>query len=355
MTTAHSPLFCQDGIDAAYPVTIQGPGADALFVSDNKYTGIFVIDKGVTASISGLTLTDSFTSTAAVVDYGSLNLSACTISGNTGVGHAGGPAGISPGGGRYVQGSASVTGSSITNNQAGGVYVSGTASISNCMIANNVGPRPGGEVGGDGAVTLTDCTITGNDGSWGANVYKAGTLTVIGCTITNEAGPFSINGGGVFEKGTGKLYNSTISGNSPDGEEGGLCNEGSLSVTECTISGNACSDGDGVFNKAGTATFTNCTITGNTAGQSGGNLYSEHGAKLTLYNTIVAGNTSGRSAADIGGPAADHVTGTYNLVGTGGSGGLANDGTNVLDVSDPGLATLGNHGGSTETFIHGDL
>ena len=63
----------------------------------------------------------------------------------------------------------------------------------------------------------------------------------------------------------------------------------------------------------------------------------------------MAGNTSGDAAADIGGLAPSDVTGTYNLVGTGGSGGLTNDGTNVLGVALPGLAALGNYGGSTQT------
>ena len=35
-------------------------------------------------------------------------------------------------------------------------------------------------------------------------------------------------------------------------------------------------------------------------------------------------------------------------MGTGGSGGLTDDGTNVLDVADPGLAALGDYGGSTQ-------
>ena len=73
-------------------------------------------------------------------------------------------------------------------------------------------------------------------------------------------------------------------------------------------------------------------------------------ARSTLTDTIVAGNTNPSDASDIGGT---NVSGSYNLIGTGGSGGLVNgvNGNIVLtSLTDLGLAPLGNYGGPTQTM-----
>ena len=44
------------------------------------------------------------------------------------------------------------------------------------------------------------------------------------------------------------------------------------------------------------------------------------------------------------------MSGSYNLIGTGGSGGLSASDHNLLNEADPGLETLGNNGGSTSTI-----
>jgi hypothetical protein len=67
-----------------------------------------------------------------------------------------------------------------------------------------------------------------------------------------------------------------------------------------------------------------------------------------LTNTIVAGNANtSHAASDISGSA----TGTNNLIGTGGAGGLVNGvGGNLVGVASVLLAPLGNYGGSTQTM-----
>jgi hypothetical protein len=67
-----------------------------------------------------------------------------------------------------------------------------------------------------------------------------------------------------------------------------------------------------------------------------------------MTDTIVAGNTGSGGAADIGGPDPSGVTGTYNQIGAGSSGGIqgGSDGNIVLtSLIDLGLAPLGNYGG----------
>jgi hypothetical protein len=73
-----------------------------------------------------------------------------------------------------------------------------------------------------------------------------------------------------------------------------------------------------------------------------------------LTDTIVAGNTGpGGAASDIGGLEAAVVTGSFNLIGTGGSGGIQDgaQGNIVLaSLAGLGLAPLGDYGRSTQTI-----
>ena len=97
----------------------------------------------------------------------------------------------------------------------------------------------------------------------------------------------------------------------------------------------------------------NTTIADNdvASGGSGGGL--DVAGTATLDNTIVALNTNGTGS----GAPADDIVGTvastapFNLIGTGGAGGLTN-GTNgnQVGVANPGLGTLANDGGPTQTI-----
>ena len=140
-----------------------------------------------------------------------------------------------------------------------------------------------------------------------------------------------------------------------------------LTVTNSTIANNSAGDqGGGIWNYGGTLTATNSTIaynSYNSAGYGGGGIGNGfNGAEVgtaMLENTIVVLNTygtgSGAPASDIS--VADGGTvssaSAYNLIGTGGSGGLVN-GTNgnQVGVADPGLDPNGlqNNGGPTQTI-----
>jgi hypothetical protein len=132
---------------------------------------------------------------------------------------------------------------------------------------------------------------------------------------------------------------------------GGLGNGGSTTVTNSTIADNAATQGGGVINE-GTLTLVNATIAGNhvASGGIGGGLDVSAGT-ATIDNTIIALNTSGALASDIAGTVA--MASAFNLIGTGGTGGLTN-GTNhnQVGVADPGLDPNGlqNNGGPTQTI-----
>ena len=121
-----------------------------------------------------------------------------------------------------------------------------------------------------------------------------------------------------------------------------------MTLTNCTVAGNSSViDGGGVSTLGGTMTLADCTVSGNSVAGTFGGGVANYGGTATLTDTIVAGNTSSSSPSDIGGT----VAGTYDLIGTGGSGGLVDgvDG-NVVGVADPVLGALGDYGGLTETI-----
>ena len=124
-------------------------------------------------------------------------------------------------------------------------------------------------------------------------------------------------------------------------------NEGTATVTNSTIANNSDVGGFG-GGIDGSITGVNDTIAYNTATYGGGGLWGD----FTLNNSLIALNTSGTGTPD-------DISGTvssasaYNLIGTGGSGGLVN-GTNgnQVGVADPGLDPNGlqNNGGPTQTI-----
>jgi hypothetical protein len=227
-----------------------------------------------------------------------------------------------------------------------------TASISGLTITGGGGTadRGGGLLNLTGAnLTLTNCTVTGNTASrTGGGLANYGTATLISCSV---AGNNTKNGGGLFNFSgrTMTLTNCTVSGNKAGMNGGGLANYGSLILTNCTVSNNSATNGGGLLGN-GTMTVTSCTISGNSA-SSGGGMQSQSGS-AAFTDTIVARNTNNSNppgASDIAG--ASIVTGVFNLIGTGGSGGLTNGvNGNIVGVTDPDLGSLGPYGGATQTM-----
>ena len=298
--------------------TIAGPAA-GVTISGGENSRVFQVDNGATATLSGLTITGGSggASGDGLYNNGAATLTDCTITGN----------------------SAGVAGGGLANN-------TGTMTIVACTIGGNFGNVGGGVSNNGGAVTISDSTISGNsagivNGGGLLNSSSSGTATLTDCTIVGNSTP---DGGGVanYYNGTLTLTDCTVSGNAAAGNGGGLRNIGTATLTDCTVSGNAAGNTGGVANYR-SVTFTDCTISGNSASNIGGVF---NGNTAALTNTIVASNVAGGNASDIIGM----VTGSNNLIGTGGSGGLVNgqDG-NLVGVAAPLLAPLGDHGGPTQT------
>jgi hypothetical protein len=226
-----------------------------------------------------------------------------------------------------------------------------------------------------GTVSISGLTISNGNASLGGGIYNQGTLTLTSCTISGNSVNGSNTSGGGIANGTTSgtailtITNSTISGNAADGGNnsgGGIINTtgsgtATLTITNSTISGNSVNAvngfGGGIYNSAlgGTATLTvtNSTMSGNSASNAGGGIYIAGSGTVTakLSNTIVAGNTksNGTTPDDIQGTTVDPSS-SFNLVGTGGSGGLTNANNNQVGVANARLAALANNGGPTQTM-----
>ena len=247
-----------------------------------------------------------------------------------------------------------ISGLTITNGDQGGIRnEKGTLAINNCVVTANSGAA--GVFNNGGTLTVNDSTVSNNTAGG----------------IDNEA-VFPVPPNPGFPAFL-TVNNSTISANSSTGLFGGIQNLTASSsppaiaiITNSTISGNSVTSTAGVggiHNIAivggnPTVVVTNSTVYGNSSNGSSGtggisnNTTSCVGACtriIRLRNTIVVGNLlNGSSPSDISG--AVDLNSLSNLIGTGGSGGLANGNNgNQVGVADAKLGPLTNNGGPTQT------
>ena len=168
------------------------------------------------------------------------------------------------------------------------------------------------------------------------------------------AGGQATNGGVAYNQGTLAISQAALVSNTAS-EAGGVVfveSNAILRVTSSTLSGNSAGVWGGAVANRGTNLFQYVTFAGNRAASGGGAIYNEAGsAPSTLLASIVAANTDYFGApSDISGPSPLNPDSFYNLIGTGGSGGLVNGvNSNLVGVADAGLAPLGDYGGRSVT------
>lgn len=352
--------------DLSHSVNIQGPGSSALTIepASGVSAGIFMIDSGVTANISGLTITkgSGFTGSGAspvpmvgggIDNAGTLNLSDCVVTGNTVTGTPGMPSITPP-----------FTGPGL--GEGGGIYNTGSLMVSNCTVSNNTA------VGGLGAGS-TLAGQGGNAGLGGGIYTNGGSVTIVDSTVSGNlaqggtaVGPHNPQGTGGDAQGGG-LYitgaqvvidNSTLSGNQALGGAGGNGSSPPSGTQTAGDGGNAF--GGGVYVASGTLSVTSGTIADNSsaggpAGTGGPNTVSFGsgsaggieiaGGTVRLADTILA-NTATTVAQDVEGPIQSNG---YNLIrNTNGGIFTGNTSTDLAGVN-PFLGPLKNNGGPTQT------
>ena len=167
-------------IEIATNLTIDGPGASALAVSGNNASQVFVVDTGVTATISGLTIENGSTSSlndgqgAGIVSNGTLTINNSDLVDNNAY----------IGGGVQNSGNLTVTGSRLSDNTGsyigGGIDNTGTLVVTGSIVSGNTSGEGGGGIMtfGGGTATVTDSTVSDNNGEYGAGIQDLGTLTL---------------------------------------------------------------------------------------------------------------------------------------------------------------------------------
>ena len=201
-----------------------------------------------------------------------------------------------------------------------------------------------------GTIALNHLTIAngyfdaGHTGDSGAGVcVNGGTLSATNCTFSGNTTGWPGGGGIHLWVGAANVDKCTFVGNSADYGGGIDSFSGTtLTVMNSTFSGNSATSAGGAMSVGGVGTITNCTISGNSSGWAGGGggINSEYGT-VTIYNSIFANNPTGNNCwSHYGGP----FYGSNNLADddTGGAGFTKS--ASIL------LGTLGNYGGSTQTF-----
>jgi PKD repeat protein len=248
-------------------------------------------------------------------------------------------------GGIQINGNGAVT---VFNVESNTTVTLNSLTITNGFSGNGAN---GGGINNDGNLTVTQCTLSGNNASYGGGgIVNSGGLTLNQCTLSGNVA--ALEGGGVYNVGTATLNRCALLGNvGYDG--GGIYNLGTAALNLCTLSGNSAGNngsggvGGGILNDGtpGSLTLNQCTLSGN-SGLYGGGIFDQ--STLAVTNTIVAGN-NGSFGVDIFINDGTLAYGGSNLVQF-----IVNDLGTISGpaplTNAPGLAAVGNYGGPTQTI-----
>jgi hypothetical protein len=291
-------------------------GGDAVTVSGNDASRVFIVNAGATLTLNNITISHGNNASGdggAIRNDGVLNINHCKFLANQ-------TASSWSGGAILSLGPLNITNSEFASNQAGN--------------AGAIYPRFSGAVTTITSSNFHDNTTTNQTNGWGGALllWDGAPVTVDYSSFSNNS---ALQGGAfyVFANSSLNVNHSTVSGNSGVGTSGttgfgGAGGAGNLGF------------GGGIYN-AGTATLTNCTVSGNTAGGGRGGVtnFSQavggrggDGLGGGIYNLGIATLTNctffGNSAT--GGSGGTSLDGTGGLGGTGQGGGMNNNGTLTL-------------------------
>jgi hypothetical protein len=314
------------GLVISNNLSIVGPGPGILTIMCTNWYRGFMVNSGVTSSISGLTFYHCGTG---IDNFGSLTVSNCVFTnnyaGNSGVTLLNGQAGAAGIGG-------------------GALYNSGVLTTVNCQFLNN-GAGYGGygiPIPPYGLYGANSYTTGGNGGSGGSGgaVYDIGTASFLNCTFGgNTAGSGGLGGWG--ESGTGNYAGGSHGINPGPGFNGGQGGDGG--------------NGGAVFTATG-AKFVSCTFFGNTGGAGGpggpgGDAYNPTGHSAFAGGSGgYAGNAGSGTLYCTGACQIIACTFYDNAAGAGGSGGNggngSSDGVNGNPGGSGGNAGFGGSGGA---------
>jgi parallel beta-helix repeat protein len=399
------PLTIDKNLTIDATAAAVGSGTDFLTVSGNNNSRDFVINAGVIASLTELTVSGGAADQGAgILNNGTLNLTHCLLNGNTVTADVA-SGNYAQGSGLYNAGTAIVTGTEIDENSALGKYVYGAGlynkgmlRLTDSQVSDNRAVDPGsgvifeaygGGIYNDGTLTANNCSVDDNvllsqtRTCIGGGIDNVGNATLTGCDVDRNSCQGSIaDGGGIGNEFSLKLQACTLDANKVSGDYsasgGGMANNNFATVSASTFSNNVALagapgshvDGGGIRNGpffddlklvnstfsgnsasrsansaggaiAGPAQLAACTIAGNSA-LLGGGLYDSTGTSV-LVDSIIAGNTQ----SGAGTTASDiyggvNTTGSFaNVIGIGGAGGLVDKTQDEQHENKVGIAHAG--------------
>lgn len=174
-------------------------------------------------------------------------------------------------------------------------------------------------------------------------------LTLKGMTIAGSGNLSVSNGGGILNRGSLNVQNSTISdGVAPSGA--GIANQGgTATLHNVTLSGNRAGfDGGGLLVSGGSVSLNSVTISDNeTQDGDGAGVFVNGGGVLKLQNTLIAGNfDQGSEAFDCAKLGGTIVSKGHNMIGNANgcayqkrNGDITNQPAQILDLTDNGGPT----------------
>jgi hypothetical protein len=200
-------------LDINNNVTIQGPGAGQLAVSGNNSSTVFKVEANTQVVLSGLTIRNGSALNSiggGILNYGTLTVSACTVSNNYASGQGGG----------------------IDNE------FRATLTISNSTVSGNQSGYNGGGIFNYGNLTITASVVQQNRSTFGGGISNYGTATISNSTISGNlayGGDSNGYGGGIYAAGSVSLIASTVTGNNSDGPGAGIYDQGWVTISSKSL------------------------------------------------------------------------------------------------------------------------
>jgi uncharacterized repeat protein (TIGR01451 family) len=190
--------------------------------------------------------------------------------------------------------------SSMSGARGGGIYNAGVLTVTNSVIRNNslidVGVNnttvdgSGGGLYNEGTLTVTRCLISGNSihtstqtwggaTSTGGGIYNQGDLAVSQSVLSGNTLSVAGNGrerwavsigGGITNQGSATLSHVTISGNKTTTNGGGIHNNGDLTIEDSIIWANQSKTSPGIYHLQKTLDIQNSVLQAEVNGAAGG-------------------------------------------------------------------------------------
>ena len=278
-------------------LTINGPGPSTLAVSGNNSNRVFMINDSISVNISGLTICNGLSTGMNGVDLSA----SCDVNPDYKIQPAAGGDGI-----------------------GGGILNNGALSLSNCTLSGNVASGgPGGSGTGLGLNCnnvhyVVDSYGTNGGVGLGGAIWNGGYLTTVECSFSNNLAVGGVGGNGDFR------YNGGDGGFSAGGA---VFNTYHWSAANCCFSYNSANGGNG-----GKGGYYGNTIVQILPGTGGNGLYALGGAIFSKNECAITNSTFclNSSTGGSGGQGGDGDTFLNVSGGTGGNGGDASGGALYL-------------------------